>query len=332
MFSPFLSATTMDINQLNTFMNLSDVVRHYGQEAIMEYYFGQPVALNKFYCNPFRKDNNPGCSFHYTKSGKLIFKDFAVKSMDCLDVASQRTGVSGVELITQIQKDFSRFQSLNISYPQMTLDPIVRELNETAIQCKFEPMGDKDFVYWLSYGVSKKSLEKYQVQKVIRARINGRDWYLKNNIDVCYQYINEGKVKLYRPFAPKLKKFRNNYNETILPGYEYLPENGASLFLTKAEKDMMTLDSLGKNAICMKSETSWDLPLDKVDSLKERFQRIYVWLDADTTGQESTEKLTKKYSFIPLYHDRKYGKDLSDIYKNHGEHSFRQIANSVINR
>jgi hypothetical protein len=322
----------MDINQLNTFMTLSDVVSHYGQEAIMEYYFGQPVVLHKYYCNPFRRDNNPGCAFHYTKTGKLIFKDFTLPSMDCLDVASQRTGVSGVDLIMKIQEDFFKFKPLDASYPQMQIADRVKELNETAIQCKFEPMSEKDFTYWQSYGVSKKTLEKYNVQKVIRAMINGRDWYLKNNIDVCYQYVNEEKVKLYRPFAAKLKKFRNNYNENILPGYEYLPEKGSSLFVTKAEKDMMTLDSLGKNALAMRSETSWDLPIDKVESLKKRFPRIYVWLDADRVGQEGTQKLKELYGFIPLYHDIQLGKDLSDIYKKHGENNFRQIANSVVSR
>jgi hypothetical protein len=332
MFSPFVSYYAMDITQLNSFMSLSEVVEYYGQESIMEYYFGASIVLNKPHCNPFRRDTSPDCYFHYTKTGKLIFKDFAYGSMDCLDVASKRTGVSGVDLIVKIQEDFSKFTDLTCPHPQMSFEKAVKEINETAIGCRFEPMTQKDFDYWNSYGITKESLEKYLVKKVSRAQINGRDWYLKNNIDVCYQYINEGKVKLYRPFASKLKKFRNNYNETILPGYEYLPQKGKSLFITKAEKDMMTLDSLGKTAICLRSETSWDLPKDKIESLKQRFERIYVWLDADRTGKQSTEKITSTYDFIGLEHDYALGKDLSDIYKNHGKTEFKRIANAILSK
>ena len=82
----------------------------------------------------------------------------------------------------------------------------------------------------------------------------------------------------------------------------------------------------------MRSETSWILPPDKVVSLKKRFSRIYVWLDADTVGKEGTQKMKELYGFTPLYHDIQLGKDLSDIYKKHGEHNFRQIANSVVSR
>ena len=91
----------------------------------------------------------------------------------------------------------------------------------------------------------------------------------------------------------------------------------------------MTLATMGATALSLKSETSTNLPQEKVDSIMKRFDRIYVWLDADTVGRHRTEVLENKYGFIPLYHDASFGKDLSDIYKNVGKEKFKQIANSL---
>lgn len=318
----------MDISQLQEKLSMSDLLDMYGQEKIMEYYFGTHVSLTRAFKNPFRKDNTPGCRFYYTPSGKLIFKDYATKSFDCFDIAQLRTGLEGGELFSQIKQDLG--QGIPKSYQtNLILTPLEAEKRDTNILCDVIPMTEKDYAYWLQFGITKEVLERFGVERVGTVRINYRVWYLKNDLDVCFKYTNEGKVKLYRPFARKTSKFRNNYTDNILPGYEYLPENGPKLFITKAEKDMMTLTALGAPAVALRSETSTTLPSQKVSSLLQRFPRIYVWLDADKVGREGTDILCERYGFIPIRHDIKYGKDLSDIFKNHGLEQFKKIANST---
>jgi hypothetical protein len=319
----------MDISNLQEHTTFKDLLDVYGQERIMEFYFGESISFKKKFINPFRRDNTPGCTFFYNPSGKLIFRDFAKGSFDCFDIAGMRTGLEKSELIHCIASDMGSGQRKQWQHESYSYSPTAYESIETSIECAFTPFIEKDFQYWAQFGINEETLNRYEVKRVSQANINGKTWYLKNALDVCYQYTNEGRVKLYRPFARKEKKFRNNYIESTLPGYERLPERGAKLFITKAEKDMMTLATMGANALSLKSETSTNLPQDKVDSIMRRFDRIYVWLDADTVGRHRTEVLENKYGFIPLYHDASFGKDLSDIYKNVGKEKFKQIANSL---
>jgi len=55
-------------------LSKEDILSKVSSERIMEHYLGIPVQ-KKLVCNPFRKDNNPGCSFWFHPKGTLYFVD-----------------------------------------------------------------------------------------------------------------------------------------------------------------------------------------------------------------------------------------------------------------
>ena len=101
-------------------------------------------------------------------------------------------------------------------------------------------------------------------------------------------------------------------------GYDQLPESGFQLIITGGEKDVLTLSSLGYNAISLNSETS-SLSQRIADELITRFKEIVVLYDIDETGLKSSEKLCKAFGFrqaiLPDTILAKNGKDISDFIK-----------------
>jgi hypothetical protein len=176
----------------------------------------------------------------------------------------------------------------------------------------------KDFEYWKQFGITPDILELYDVRKVDKAWINGKLWYIKNDFDPCYRYLEKDKIKLYRPFASKKNKFRNNFDDSIMEGYSRLPEKGNSLILTKSYKDVMCLKSIGYIAVSPRSESS-GISDDLIKKLKERFNSIYVWFDNDDVGIKFSENLAEKHNLKLIKHDTSMPKDPSDIYKNLGK-------------
>ena len=153
--------------------------------------------------------------------------------------------------------------------------------------------------------------------------------YVKNNDDPCYRYKEKDKFKLYRPLAKKKElKFRTNFFGGILEGYEQLPHRGKLLIVTKSRKDVMTLHSLGYNAVSVRSENT-PMSENAFELLKHRFEQIILWFDPDSAGIQGASKMQKLYG-LPLFnYDGKYGKDPSDIYRDNGVNKLIEICKQL---
>lgn len=62
------------IKASNIVTGLDQILRYATQESLMEHYLGIKVT-KKLVTNPMREDQSPGCSFFYSPSGILFFKD-----------------------------------------------------------------------------------------------------------------------------------------------------------------------------------------------------------------------------------------------------------------
>jgi DNA primase len=87
----------------------------------------------------------------------------------------------------------------------------------------------------------------------------------------------------------------------------------------------MTLHSIGVNAVAVRSETT-PISENAYELLKARFDTMYVWFDADRAGEEGAKKISETYGIPVLYHHGSLGKDISDIYKNHGREKLIEIC------
>jgi DNA primase len=87
----------------------------------------------------------------------------------------------------------------------------------------------------------------------------------------------------------------------------------------------MTLHSIGVNAVAVRSETT-PISENAYELLRARFDSIYVWFDADRAGIEGAQKISEMYDIPVLYHHASLGKDISDIYKEHGKEKLIEIC------
>lgn len=321
-----------------------EILRKISQEDIFQRYFPEQIALDKHYCNPWREDDTPDC--YFVKYGqKLLFVDFAFSPthIDCFLAAGMTLQLKSFkDILNQVSKDFGlglhRPESLDdvaenktpIETKKLVLEDIPKV--ETIIKVVNQPFKIKDLEYWAQFGISEKTLVKYNVKSCYRAWINDTYYHEYKENDPMYCYRELDKFKLYRPEASKVYKWRSNMAGGILEGWNQLPDKGDFLFITKSLKDVMTLHDLGYPAVACKSET---VPVsdNAMKLLKDRFPNIIVWFDNDEAGVEGSKKLTSKYN-LPYFNIPKgMPKDPSDFIRELGKEPLISLINEhVINR
>lgn len=323
----------MDLNSLEIKPSAETIYSLIGQERLMAYYFQQEIKLGKKYKNPFRDDTNASCVFRWSSSGNLYFVDYATEKVyySAIDVAILRTGYEFPEVLYKIESDF-QLTSLNLEDRKKleleTKDMVAPEVKPANIKLKLAKFTKKDYEYWAQFNISPLLLKFYDIRKVEKAWIANEIWYLNNEFDPCYRYKEKDKFKLYRPFANKKNKFRSSYFGGILEGYTQLPHKGKKLIITKGLKDCMTLMSIGINAVAVRSENT-PMSENAYELLKNRFDNLYIWFDADEAGINGAKKMSEKYNIPCLYHDGQWGKDPSDIVKFNGKEKLIEICKQL---
>jgi hypothetical protein len=316
----------MDIENIETLPTVDKLYHLIGQENIMSFYL-EAVKVGKKYVNPFRDDRNPSCFFKWTSKGNLYFVDYATEKVyfSPLDVAQLKTGYEFPEVLYKIESDF-RINDLSMheleSLKLKEKEPVI--LDPADIRTTISYFKTKDLDYWEQFGITPDILSFYDVKKVEKAWINGKLWYIRNDFDPCYRYLERDKVKLYRPFAEKKSKFRTNFFGGMLEGWNQLPEYGDELIVTKGRKDVMTLYSCGINAVAVRSENT-PVSENAFNLLKSRFQNIKIWYDNDGPGQKACTKMQEMYGLECIRHDVNLPKDPSDIYKELGKEKVLEL-------
>lgn len=323
----------MNLESLEIRPSVQSIYSLLGQERVMAFYFNDKIRLGKKYINPFRKDTNPSCVFRWSQSGNLYFVDYATEAgyYTPIDIACMRTGYSYPDILYKIESDF-QLTSLNLEDKERLLMEtkmtVIPEVKPAIIKVKIVKFNKKDLDYWKQFGISEAMLKFYDIRKVDKAWIGDDIWYLNNDFDPCYRYKEKEKFKLYRPFADKKNKFRSSYFGGLLEGYTQLPHKGETLVITKGLKDVMTLSSLGINAVAVRSENT-PLSENAYEILQSRFTNLYLWFDADDAGRAGCKKMMDKFGIPCLYHEERWGKDPSDIYKNYGKEKLIEICQQL---
>jgi hypothetical protein len=317
------------------------------QEAIYEFYLEQPVELGRKYFSPFREDDTaPSLAFFMSK-GTLLFRDFGRHALkgDVFDFVKHLYNFKNKwEAAVQINHDmrlgfwnYSRIIPIKslVAYREVTakkLDP-----QEKVITFKQKSWYDRDLHYWSKFGVNESILDKFNTKTASTVYINGRPiWFyeLSNPIYV-YDFGNKN-YKIYRPFNKILKFISTRGIHKIFQGYNQLPEKAEQVIITKAQKDVMSLYSLGVHAIAPNSE-NYHLPPELMMELSQRFKKIILVFDNDYSKTENSgvirmKEICQKYSdnsqlearVIPT---RFLSTDLAELYENHGPIAVKTLIN-----
>lgn len=289
-------------------------------------YIGQ-FKVGFIYNSPFRKDKNPSFGiFQSKKTGKLLFKDHG--NGECGDIikfVELYTGLTNYnDVLNRIVSDMSITNNTKLKSIKKY------ESNETIIGVVRQDWTDIDINYWLQFGITLDTLNKFNVSSIKYYLCNGivKGIYKENNPMYAYKVYDH--FKIYRPYADKYTKWRNNLSETDIQGFQQLPSKGDLLIITKSLKDVMCLYEMGYYAISPSSESTF-IPDKALNLLKKRFKRILLCFDRDKAGCKNMRKISLKTGLNGfLIHKKFKAKDISDAVKINGFENVKNWLKTVL--
>lgn len=308
-------------------LNKDLILSLFSEEQIFSFYIGSEIKSKKLFRSKLRNDKNPTCSIYRNKSGTLIYKDFATgQHLNCFAYVMELFKCDYHSAIYIIANDFNIIHDTSITRNKgkiISNDFKIEEKEFSKIQIEKQDFTELELKWWSKFGITLEILNKYNVYSCKHVFLNGQ--LIAKSQQHCPIFGYYGKKyqgeELWKIYFPKRKEYRfiGNYPAKKMQGYEQLPKTGKLCCITKSQKDVMTLHSLGIPACAPNSETV--LPSDAIiDDLKRRFTYIIALWDNDYTGINFLNKFKKKhpelvYTWLP----RNSGaKDISDFYKENG--------------
>jgi hypothetical protein len=294
---------------------------------IYEAYLGS-FKVGAIYNSPFRKDSNPSFGVFYSKSkDKLLFKDYG--SGICGNIVKLISLLTGLTDHSDILFDITK--KLHVT-AKTTLNEskVYIPTPDLDIGIVRQPSTEEDIKYWAQFNIDKPTLELFNVSSIKYYLSNGvvRATYKADNPMYAYK-VNE-HFKIYRPYAQKTYKWRNNLTPDDAQGYEQLPAKGDTLFITKSLKDVMCLHSFGYSAISPSSESS-RLSDTVMKAILKRFKRIIILFDRDACGVRESRTMSLKTGLRAiLVHKKLKAKDISDAVKLNGPKKVKEWLENAI--
>lgn len=263
--------------------------------------------------NPFisEKQKTPSFNIYHSALGLWRYKDFATRDDgDVFELIMRLRSCEFYEALETINQDHHLNLGSSNTCEDFTLDLAI--------------WTEQSLHYWKQFGIDQNVLNRFKVKPIksyIRTLKNGELMTVESSSsDPIYAYeIEKDCYKVYRPLNAKYKfSWLGNKPSEYVYGLDRLPLKGEEVYLTGGEKDVLSLSSIGKFAICLNSETA--LPSKKlIEVLKSRFNKIVVLYDLDETGLKQSEKLCKSFGLtqliLPDVLKEKGGKDISDYFR-----------------
>lgn len=309
-------------------LNKDLILSKLSEEQIFSFYIGSEIRSKKLFRSKLRNDKNPTCSMYRSKSGALIYKDFATNQhLNCFAYVMELFKCDYYSALKIIANDFNIVRDSSIVKNRgkiISKDFRIEEKEFSKIQVEIQDFTELELKWWSKYGVTPDILKKYNVYSCKHVFLN--DQLVAKSQQHCPIFGYYGKKyqgnELWKIYFPKRKEYRfmGNYPSRKMQGYEQLPKTGKVCVITKSQKDCMTLYSLGIPACAPNSETV--IPNETIISdLKSRFKYIICLWDNDYTGISFLNKFRHKYpeliyTWIPRVLK---AKDISDYYKENGK-------------
>lgn len=312
------------------------------QETYLSYYLGVPVKRGLFR-SPLRDDKKPTCAFYRNKKGDIIFKDFGSDfAGNFISVVMEKYKVSYYKALKIIANDFGFIEDPKLKKCEK---PIVKseitfaESKGAIIQVEIQDFTKNELDWWLQYGITEKTLKKFQVFSCSTVWLNGYVFAKSTKNKPIFGYYRGKDTdgnELWRIYSPhhrsKDPKFISNWKKSMLQGSKQLAKTGDILVVTKALKDVMSLYELGIPAVAPCSENLF-ITEAQYNKLKERFKKIIIFYDNDLAGIRNMNKFRKEFpDVIPFWIPKKYGcKDISDFVKKYGIEETKKYLSAIDN-
>ena len=290
------------------------------------HYFGE-FDLTSKYNSPFR--NDPRASFMFKNIGsfknpEIIWNDFGMIDLP------QRNGVGFVQTLYNI----NRVAAVDKIWEEMVLSSEVklvkRKINQ-PLNLPYEytkgELQDFELAYWNLMHIEKWRLDFFNVHSLVSLRRVGKKLWgsVEDNPAFIYLFEKEDAFKAYRPLDKWGDKFRGVNNGNILEGYDQLPHQGETLFVTSSLKDTIVVNKAGWWGTNPTSENSRRALYSHVRELNCRFKNIYTFFDNDVPGINAALSLQRETGWKPIMLPSKETKDPSDLVMYEGNYLYLKI-------
>ena len=329
-------------------MSLKDEILDCTNRGLEVFCFYMPIdfVLKRNFRNPLYDDHKASCNIYFdAKQQCYRMKDFGndFYSGDCFWFAAMMLGLDVRSEFPKVLASIIRDLQLNLSiddkqtpapHPMRKYKNLHNEKkknkgvtetenNKKWYKCYEQVFPASELSYWLKYGITTKTLQRYNVKSLVRYEAlsnQGKTYTLLSSQDEpMFCYMMGDFVKVYRPFSKLRFVYGGEKREDYIFGFEQLPNKGDMLFITGGEKDVLSLSAHHFHAICFNSETA-TIPENVIESLQLRFRHIILLYDADETGVRESDRqanLLEAYKVqqlqLPLK-GTKTEKDISDYF------------------
>lgn len=308
------------------------------QEEIFEFYLGIPVKKGNF-CSPsiIRPDHTPTCAFYKNSRGELMYKDFAGPSFNCIGCVMHLFSCSYYVALRIIANDFNliSYSKVEKNIAKKEYSGNVLSVTEKAkIQVEVKEFSTKELEWWNSFGVSRKTLDKFKVFSIKSIFLNGNYFNSSTESSPVFGYfggINSDGDELWRLYMPTKRKYRflSNWDSTQFQGLKQMPKEGNHCIIIKSLKDVMVLHEFGFIGIAPNSENVL-LSENRFIKLEEKFKNVIVFFDNDLPGVKGAHKYKKLFPTSRcVFIKRKYAKDISDLYKKISRNQFWEVVEEM---
>lgn len=294
-----------------TRLDRDSVLSRTTEEAIFEHYLRVPFKVGKLFCNPFREDRNPTCSFFI--SDFVGFKDWQGWFVgDCFGLVRKLYNCTYEEALVHICED------MRLNNVPAVLTPITREPPKPKeLRVKRRDWEEHDKAFWSSFGIDESTLAKFSVAAVEKVWLEDDILYTNKVNDPCYVYhFIDYEYKLYFPIRGKDGRSKFITNCKRLQGFSQLDPLRPLCIITKSMKDVMVLDTFGINAVAPSSENGL-IAEEIMEHLKERYVLVFLF-DNDETGKKWGNANAEKYNVPAIYLPQDVAKDISDCVRDYG--------------
>ena len=329
-------------------MSLKDEILDCTNRGLEVFCFYMPIdfVLKRNFRNPLYDDHKASCNIYFdAKQQCYRMKDFGndFYSGDCFWFAAMMLGLDVRSEFPKVLASIIRDLQLNLRiddkqtpapHPMRKYKNLHNEKKENKgmtetendkkwYKCYEQVFQTSELSYWLKYGITTKTLQRYNVKSLVRyeALSNQGKMYtlLSSQEEPMFCYMMGDFVKVYRPFSKLRFVYGGEKREDYIFGFEQLPNKGDMLFITGGEKDVLSLSAHHFHAICFNSETA-TIPENVIESLQLRFRHIIILYDTDETGVREAQRQVDQLSqynvltlLLPLQ-GIKSEKDISDFF------------------
>ena len=329
-------------------MSLKDEILDCTNRGLEVFCFYMPIdfVLKRNFRNPLYDDHKASCNIYFdAKQQCYRMKDFGndFYSGDCFWFAAMMLGLDVRSEFPKVLASIIRDLQLNLRiddkqtpapHPMRKYKNLHNEKKENKgmketdndkkwYKCYEQVFQTSELSYWLKYGITTKTLQRYNVKSLVRYEAlsnQGKTYTLLSSQDEpMFCYMMGDFVKVYRPFSKLRFVYGGEKREDYIFGFEQLPNKGDMLFITGGEKDVLSLSAHHFHAICFNSETA-TIPENVIESLQLRFRHIIILYDTDETGVREAQRQVDQLSqynvltlLLPLQ-GIKSEKDISDFF------------------